>query len=146
MDWLTIVVSAAVSLLSAGGIGWIITAKEDKKSKELDNTAKEFDIQEHKKDEIINDWKSLAAERKARADELTAALDESEQRYRDLLKTNSELRTKLDSRNTYCAVAELLKCSDIQCPKRVPPFSATVVQTNAAVDKLVNTITGDTNF
>lgn len=145
MDWLTVVLSAVVSLVSAGGIGWIITAKEDKKAKELDNVAKEFDIQEHKKDEIVQDWKDISNERKERAEELSIALKESEQRVRDKEKVITELRTQLDSKNTFCAVYELLRCNDLSCDRRQPPFSSSITVSNTAVDKLLHSAATDVN-
>ena len=122
IEWGTMIFTALVSLLSAGGIGWIFTARQDRKAKELDNKAKEYDLEEHKKDEIIQDWKDLASERKARADELAATLKE-----RDAIITKkdaliADLRAKLDEKNTYCAVAELMRCETVSCPERKPPF------------------------
>ena len=55
ITWVTLVINALIALLSAGGVGWIITAKEDKKAKMLENKQKEQEIEEHKKDEIIKD-------------------------------------------------------------------------------------------
>ena len=68
-------------------------------------------------------------------------IEQMQERSRKKDEIISELRTKLDSRNTYCAVAELLRCNDLTCSKRQPPISPTVVTTNAAVEKLVNSVT-----
>lgn len=143
MEWLPIIVSGIVSLLSVGGLGWIITAKEDKRAKQLDNKKKEEEIEEDRKDEIISDWKDIAEERRRRCEELKESLDEVQARSRKKDDIISELRTKLDQRNTYCAIADLLKCNDITCSNRQPPISSAIVTTNAAVDKLVSTITED---
>ena len=115
IEWGTMIFTALVSLLSAGGIGWIFTARQDRKAKELDNKAKEYELEEHKKDEIIKDWKDIASERKTRAEELAATLKE-----KDVLI--ADLRAKLDEKNTYCAVAELMRCETVSCPERKPPF------------------------
>ena len=34
----------------------------------------------------------------------------------------SDLKAHLDEKNTYCAVAELMRCDEISCPNRRPPF------------------------
>lgn len=144
IEWGTIVISSIVSLISAGGIGWIVTAREDKRSKQLDNTAKEDEIKEHRKDEIINDWKEIAEERKQRADKMALDIEQIQERSRKKDDIISELRTKLDSRNTYCAVAELLRCDNLTCDRRQPPISPTIVTTNASVEKLVSSVTENT--
>ena len=55
MDWLSLIINAVVTLLGIGGIGWLFTVREDKRAKQLENEAKEDEIKEHRKDEIIND-------------------------------------------------------------------------------------------
>lgn len=119
----------------------MFTVREDKRAKQLENEAKEDEIKEHRKDEIINDWKEIAEERKLRADKMALDIEQIQERSRKKDEVISELRTKLDSRNTYCAVAELLRCNNLTCERRQPPISPTVVTTNAAVEKLVNSVT-----
>lgn len=140
IEWVTVIINAIVTLLAVGGLGWIFTIREDKKAKKLENKQKEAEIDEYKKDEIIKDWKDIADERKLRADELSTELKEKERQTIEKDATISELRTKLDARNTYCAVSELLKCNDIQCVNRKPPFASSIVTTEAAVANFVNNI------
>lgn len=122
IEWGTIILSAIVSLLSAGGIGWIVTAKEDKKAKALENKQKEVELEEYKKDEIIKDWKDIAEERKHRAEELKESVAMHEKREDEKDKLIDDLRALLDKRNTSCAVAELMRCNETSCPNRKPPF------------------------
>ena len=82
ITWATLLINALIALVSAGGVGWIITAKEDKKQKQLENKAKEQEIEEHKKDEIIKDWKEIAEERHQRAIELKADCDKKDEKLR----------------------------------------------------------------
>lgn len=140
IEWVTLIVNAVVTLLAVGGLGWIFTIREDKKHKKLENKQKEAEIDEYKKDEIIKDWKDIAEERKLRADELSAELKEKEKQGIEKDNTISELRTKLDERNTYCAVSELLKCNDIQCSSRKPPFASSVIATDTAISNFVNNL------
>lgn len=122
IELLIAIISSATTLLSVGGLGWIVTAKEDKTSKKLDNKEKELNIEEKKKDEIIKDWKDIADERKSRCTELEITLKDRDEIIMKKDETISELRTKLDEKNTYCAVAELMRCEDVKCVNRKPPF------------------------
>ena len=122
IEWGTIIISALASIVSAGGIGWMVTAKEDKKTKQLENKQKEVELEEYKKDEIIKDWKDIAEERKQRADELALEVKEHERREDEKDALISDLKAQLDKKNTYCAVAELMRCEEISCPNRKPPF------------------------
>lgn len=122
IEWGTLILSAVVSLLSAGGLGWMVTAKEDKRAKSLENEAKKNDIEEKKRDEVIEEWKDIATEERNRVEELKETLNEKEAAIISKDEIISDLRTKLDEKNTYCAVAELLKCEDLQCQSRHPPF------------------------
>lgn len=145
ITWLTILINAVVALLSAGGVGWIITAKEDKKQKQLENKAKEQEIEEHKKDEIIKDWKEIAEERRRRCEELKTDCDKKDVKLAEKDDVISDLKTKLDDRNTYCAVSELLKCTRVQCESRVPPFASTIVTTDSAIQDFVNKFSNNEN-
>ena len=139
-EWGTIVFSTIASLLSAGGIGWIVTAKEDKRAKKLENKQKEAEIEEYKKDEIITDWKDIAEERKRAYEEQKLKNAELEARLIERDAQMSELRNKLDERNTYCAVSELLKCTDLQCTSRKPPFASTIVTSEKAIESYIKNI------
>ena len=101
ITWLTILINAIVALLSVGGVSWIITAKEDKKQKQLENKAKEQEIEEHKKDEIIKDWKDIADERRKRCEELKTDCDKKDIKLAEKDNIISDLKSKLDARNTY---------------------------------------------
>lgn len=140
ITWLTILINAIVALLSAGGVGWIITAKEDKKQKQLENEAKEQEIEEHKKDEIIKDWKEIAEERRRRCEELKSDSEKKDERLLEKDNLISDLKAKLDDRNTYCAVSELLKCNDLQCGSRKPPFASSVITSDKAIDSYIKNL------
>lgn len=137
MEWLPIIVSGVVSLLSVGGLGWIITAKEDKKAKQLDNKKKEEEIEEDRKSEIISDWKDIAEERRRRCEELKESLDDVQIRSRKKDEIISELRSRVDSLNTACAVSELLKCERLECGNRLPPVGSSVTSTSKALSSFV---------
>lgn len=54
MEWTTIIVSI-ISALAGGGLISLLTIRETKKSKKLANTEKELELEDKKKDEVIND-------------------------------------------------------------------------------------------
>ena len=122
ITWATLLINAIIALASAGGVGWIITAREDKKAKALENKKKEQEIEEHKKDEVIKDWKEIAEERRVRCEELKSEVDKKDEKLTEKDTLISDLRSKLDARNTYCAVAEMLRCETVSCPERKPPY------------------------
>lgn len=140
ITWATLLINAIIALLSAGGVGWIITAKEDKKQKQLENKAKEQEIEEHKKDEIIRDWKEIAEERRLRCEELKNEVEKKDEIISIKDNTISDLKAKLDDRNTYCAVSELMKCTDIQCGTRKPPFASSIVTSDKAIDNYIKAL------
>lgn len=144
ITWVTLLVNFFIALLSAGGVGWILTAKEDKKQKQLENKAKEQEIEEHKKDDVIRDWKEIAEERHQRCIELKTDNEKKDERLTEKDNIISDLKAKLDDRNTYCAVSELLKCSEIRCEKRVPPFASTIVTSDRAISNFISNLENGT--
>ena len=138
MEWLTLIINAVVTLISVGGIAWIFTIRQDRKAKDLENQEKENDIKEKQKDEVIKDWKDIAEERKTRCDELKNDVKEKESLLHEKDATISELRQKLDDRNTYCGVSELLRCSRVQCADRIPPFASTIIATDRAIQDFID--------
>lgn len=120
--WATLLINALVTLISVGGLGWIFTIREDRKAKKLENKQKELNIEEHKKDEIIKDWKEIAEERRKRCEELKSECDKKDEKIVEKDNIISDLRAKLDARNTYCAVSEMLRCEKVACTDRKPPY------------------------
>ena len=140
ITWATLLINAAMTLLSAGSVGWIVTVKEDKRAKKLENRRKELEIEEHKKDEIIKDWKDIAEERQKAIVELKAENKAKDERIAEKDAIISDLKAKLDDRNTYCAVSELMKCTEIQCASRKPPFASSIVTSDKAIDNYIKSL------
>ena len=138
--WATLLINALVTLISVGGVGWIFTIREDRKAKKLENKQKEQEIEEHKKDEIIKDWKEIAEERRKRCEELQTTNAKKDEKIAEKDAIISDLKAKLDDRNTYCAVSELMKCTDIQCGNRKPPFASSIVTSDKAIDNYIKAL------
>lgn len=140
ITWATLLINAVIALLSAGSVGWIVTVKEDKRAKKLENKRREVELEEHKKDEIIKDWKDIAEERQKAITELKEEAKVKDDKIAEKDAIISDLKAKLDDRNTYCAVSELMKCTDIQCGSRKPPFASSIVTSDKAIDNYIKSL------
>lgn len=140
ITWATLIINAVIALMSAGSVGWIVTVREDKRAKKLENRRKELEIEEHKKDEIIKDWKDIAEERQKTIYELKEEVKTKDDKISEKDVLISDLKAKLDDRNTYCAVSELMKCTDIQCASRKPPFASSIVTSDKAIDNYIKAL------
>ena len=121
MDWATIIV-AFISALTGGGLLKLLTLKESRRAKKLENEKTKNEIEDSKKDEVINDWKELAdqwyryltEERKASAAK-DIKLDEKDNEISELSKKNTALEVEVTR-------LQLTKCIKLNCPDRKPPF------------------------
>lgn len=120
IEWTTILV-AVVSALGAGGITSLVTMREKKKEKQLENKEKEEEVKEK------NDsrWSKLCDELQDQIDKLNERCDKKDERIMELEDQKSVLQQKLDESNTNYVKANLLKCSKLACIDRRPPLGFT---------------------
>lgn len=111
MDWTTIIVTVLTVLISNGGLVTLVTLKEKKTEAFLDNVAK-----------LIDQWQEIAEERKQRVKELKDDLESKDKKIEEVIRDRSEVRDDLDRTRTSEAVAEMLRCDNISCLDRKPPF------------------------
>lgn len=121
MDWVSIIV-ALIGALTGGGLLSLFTVREYKKGMKLDNAEKED-----------NRWSKLADELQDQNEKLNERIDVKDSMIQEKEDTISDLRTKLDSVRTKCAIAEILRCETVSCPSRVPPLGVR----NMNVEKMV---------
>jgi uncharacterized protein YneF (UPF0154 family) len=101
LDWLTIVVGAVCSLLGALGGGSIFFVKENKRSKQLENSQK-----------IIEEWKEMYHEKEKKCNEKDSLLALKDQEKEQLQKKIGAL---YEQRSKYMAKRELeLKQKDAE--------------------------------
>jgi hypothetical protein len=101
LDWLTIVVGAVCSLLGALGGGSIFFVKENKRSKQLENSQK-----------IIEEWKEMYHEKEKKCNEKDSLLALKDQEKEQLQKKIGAL---YEERSKYMAKRELeLKQKDAE--------------------------------
>lgn len=121
MEWTTIIVSI-ISALAGGGLLSLLTIRETKKSKKLANTEKELELEDKKKDEVINDWRELEEQRKKNLEECQTRAYTLQKKLDEREIIISELRKRLDDVNSENVALNLIRCSKIQCSDRIPPF------------------------
>lgn len=85
--------------------------RENKKAKQLENEKA-----------VIDEWQEIAHERKNRCDELKASLDLKDKKIDELYKEIALLRQRNDSLSSKNAALSILKCRDLACDHRKPPF------------------------
>jgi 2C-methyl-D-erythritol 2,4-cyclodiphosphate synthase len=101
LDWLTIVVGAVCSLLGALGGGSIFFVKENKRSKQLENSQK-----------IIEEWKEMYHEKEKKCNDKDATIEKKDVKIEQLRKKIGEL---YEERTEFMAKRELeLKQKDAE--------------------------------
>lgn len=121
IDITTIIVAIGGSIISAGGITSLVTMREKKKEKQLENKEKEEDVQSKSADR----WEKLADQLQDQIESLNERIDKKDARITELEDINADLRHKLDEANTAAVKANLLKCSTLACNDRRPPLGFT---------------------
>ena len=121
LDWTTIIVTLISSAIGAGAITSLVTLKEKKREKQLENKEKEEDIESKNSDR----WEKLADQLTEQIETLNERIDKKDARITELEDANADLRHKLDEANTNFVKANLLKCSKLACPDRLPPLGFT---------------------
>ena len=109
MDWTNIV----IAIIGAGGFTTIFLIVEKKSAAVLENAQK-----------LIDMYKSLAEEYKAREAKTQQMSEAKEEALMTQIKMNSSLRHALDDAHTETAVARLMYCKKAKCVDRDPPFGS----------------------
>lgn len=120
-------VLALIGTIWGGASTWYLR-KESKRSAKLDNDNK-----------VAESWKSLYEkcletqyQLKEDLEREKARNDEHHDKEDALHDTISALKETKDTLSTKCAVAELLICKELNCPKRNPPLGSQVFATEFA--------------
>lgn len=118
LDWTTIIVTLISSAIGAGAITSLVTLKEKKREKQLENKEKEEEIESKNSDR----WEKLADQLSDQIESLNERIDKKDARITELEDTNAELRHRLDEANTAAVKAALLRCNRLSCERRSPPL------------------------
>jgi hypothetical protein len=104
MDWMSLLSSIAAAILTGGGITAFLHRKENKRAKQLENETT-----------ASSQWRELYERAEARAEALSAKVDE-------LYKKLGYIRDQNNGLTTQNAVLKILKCKRIECSDRQPPI------------------------
>lgn len=136
IEWTTIIVTLISSAIGAGAITSLVTMREKKKGKQLENKEKEEDIESKNSDR----WEKLADQLSEQIEKLNIQItdlntrlekkDELLEEKNDLI---SDLRTKLDKTRSRYIASDMCRCLRVECKDREPSWGSRVLD----VEKLV---------
>lgn len=107
------IIEIIVTALFGGGIVTFVTLRDKKTEAMLTNMEK-----------VIEELRTLAGGYKEEVVALKGELKDKEVYIDELHKKESGLYEKLDKANSRAAVFKILKCTQVGCDKRVPPFGS----------------------
>lgn len=110
MDWATII----VALIGSLGGGWLIsllTLRQTKKGKDIENKQKEDER-----------WSKLCDEQQDQIEDLNVRLEKKDARIMDLEDQNANLHKSLNEVSTDRAICKILRCDVTACKDRKPPL------------------------
>ncbi len=107
-----LIVNLVCSLLGTGGLLALFLIAEKKAAAQIENS-----------DKINEQWQKIIKQKERDIESLNSKYETAVEKISRLYDDNSELRNRLDSANTECAVSRLLRCENIECPNRKPPMT-----------------------
>lgn len=122
IEWTTIIV-AVIGALAGGGITSLVTLREKKTGKQLENQSNLQEIELKLVNELQDQIESLNT-RIEKKDEMLAEKD-------DII---SDLRDRLDKSRSKCVASDLLKCLKISCLEREPKIGTRYVDVEKIVE------------
>ena len=112
------IIQLIITTLFSGGLVTFVTLRDKKTEAMLSNMEK-----------VIEELRILAAGYKDEVATLKKELQEKERYIDELHRKESTLYEKLDKANSRAAVFKILKCQEVGCPNRKPPFGTCSLET-----------------
>ena len=109
MDWTSII----MTLITSGAFTAIYLLGERKTSAVLDNVGKSID-----------QWKLIVEEYKREKDAMQSDIDRKDKKIDNLYGQISILKDDKDKLSSKVAYLSVVKCTEVGCIKRQPPFGA----------------------
>lgn len=109
MDWTSII----VALITSGAFTAIYLLGDRKTSAVLDNVSKSID-----------QWKLIVEEYKHEKEVMQADIDRKDRKLDNLYNQISVLRDANDKLSSRVAYLSVVRCTEIGCDKRQPPFGS----------------------
>nr|DAG73092.1 MAG TPA: hypothetical protein [Caudoviricetes sp.] len=103
------IISTLLAFISGGGLIGVLTLRQTKESKSLDNAAK-----------LVGEYKDLLDRYKEKSVQQEDQIIDLQKEVNDLKLKVSGLAQQLHTANLLVKAAELMKCENLSCSKRVP--------------------------
>lgn len=112
------IIEIIVTALFGGGIVTFVTLRDKKTEAMLNNMEK-----------VIEELRTLVNGYKTEVKELKIDIKAKEDYIDELHRKESSLYEKLDKANSRAAIFKILKCQEVGCPNRKPPFGSGAFET-----------------
>lgn len=106
------IISTLLAFISGGGLIGVLTLRQTKESKSLDNAAK-----------LVGEYKDLLDRYKEKSVQQEDQIIDLQKEVNDLKLKVSGLAQQLHTANLLVKAAELMKCENLSCTKRVPKLN-----------------------
>lgn len=136
IEWTTIIVTLISSAIGAGAITSLVTMREKKKGKQLEN--KEKDIENKDKEQevhlkLIDELQEQIDKLNTQIADLNTRLEKKDELLEEKNDLISDLRTKLDKTRSRYIASDMCRCLRVECKDREPSWGSRVLD----VEKLV---------
>ena len=132
MDWI-LLAQIVGGVLAGGGLieffKWRATKNEAKRAAKLENDTKEAELEDIKKDSIVDGWEKLANQYQKDIEYYRTLISDRDgmiKEYEDKLLSKEEVIRELREENNNLSsentALKLMRCEKLQCIDRVPPF------------------------
>ncbi len=111
-----LIINIITAVLGTGGIIALFLITEKKAAAQLANA-----------DKINEQWQLIVKQKEHDFAALNEKYEAATVKIEKLYDDNSELRNRLDSANTECAVAKVMRCDCLECNLRKPPFGSSAL-------------------
>lgn len=122
MDPIYNIIALIVNTLLGGGIITIITWKDKKLGAALDNLTKFAETMTKMSEHTNNEWQDIANEWRAECKEQKEYNNRQELRSQEMMNEIASYHKQIDALNAEKAIADTLRCEDLTCQRRIPPY------------------------
>lgn len=121
IDW-TMVITSLIAMVTGGGIMKLLTLKQEKRSKDIDNAERIIERYEKMNDQIRADAEEDKRKYKEETNEAKKQVKELTAKVNDLYARIGKLQKDLEMMQISYSNAAALKCENLNCKKRFPPL------------------------
>lgn len=123
IEWVTALLTFIGSLATGGTLFGLLTYKENKRAKQLENKQKEQDLKQDENRELLDHWKEIAEEYRRELSALKELLEQNRAKISSMHEEIADLREKRNVLASRLTIAQLTHCRKIECATREPSLS-----------------------